>query len=68
MKNLLLIFILIFSSASFACPGCMSSTKSSGQDYTTMILAVFVALTYFPLFYLFKTIIKYKNINGRKTH
>jgi len=45
-----------------ACPMC------SGQDprdtYYIYIVGAFILLIYFPMFYLFKTFIKFKNINN----
>jgi hypothetical protein len=66
MKNFLLILFLIVPTLVLACPGCVGTSKNTGSDYTTYILGVFILFTYFPLYYLFKTIIKYKDINGRK--
>ena len=67
MKKILSILFLAMtlSGELLACPMC------SGQDpkdkYYIYIVGVFILLIYFPMFYLFKTFIKYKNINNRPT-
>lgn len=63
-RKLLSIFCLslITSGELMACPMC------AGQDpkdkYYLYVVGVFILLIYFPMFYLFKTFIKYKNINN----
>lgn len=58
----ILFFGLIASGELMACPMC------SGQDprdkYYIYIIGTFILLIYFPMFYLFKTFIKFKNINN----
>jgi len=57
-----LLFTIISSSQLMACPTC------SGQDprdkYYIYIVGIFILLIYVPMFYLYKTVIKYKNINN----
>lgn len=54
---------LITSSEVFACPMC------SGQDprdkYYIYVVAVFILLIYFPMFYMFKTFFKLRNVNNQ---
>ena len=46
----------------FACPACAGGKTDDG--YTTIIvLGIFIALTYIPMAYLFKLIVKNKSIN-----
>ncbi|MBP9681464.1 MAG: hypothetical protein KBD76_08665 [Bacteriovorax sp.] len=64
-KKLLSVFILtlIHSGGLMACPMC------SGQDprdkYYIYIVGVFILLIYFPMFYMFKTFFKLRNINNQ---
>ncbi len=57
-----LVLGLITSGELMACPMC------SGQDprdkYYIYVVGAFILLIYFPMFYLFKTFMKYKNINN----
>jgi hypothetical protein len=66
MKNFFVILFLIVPTLVLACPGCVGTSKNAGSDYTMFILAFFILLTYIPLYYIFKTVIKYKDINGRR--
>ncbi|MBC7541058.1 MAG: hypothetical protein H7281_19735 [Bacteriovorax sp.] len=47
-----------------ACPMC------AGQDprdkYYIYVIGVFILLIYFPMFYLFKTVMKYRNVNNNQ--
>lgn len=58
-------FCFLISGKLLACPMC------SGQDprdkYYIYVIGVFILLIYFPMFYLFKTVMKYKNINNQLT-
>ncbi|MFA6237432.1 MAG: hypothetical protein WC635_08915 [Bacteriovorax sp.] len=64
-KKFLTIFFLslIASGDLLACPMC------AGQDprdkYYLYVIGVFVLFIYFPMFYLFKTFIKHKNVNNQ---
>ncbi|MDD4973091.1 MAG: hypothetical protein PHY93_02005 [Bacteriovorax sp.] len=64
-KKLISIFFLSFvaSGELLACPMC------SGQDprdkYYIYVVGVFILLIYFPMFYLFKTSMKHKNVNNQ---
>ena len=59
------LFLLIFTiTNAWACPGCLATSKTGSSDITVYILGVFILLCYVPLYSLFKTIIKYKDINN----
>ena len=64
-KKLTAILFLSFITSGnlFACPMC------AGQDprdkYYIYVIGIFILLIYFPMFYLFKTVMKYKNINNQ---
>lgn len=64
MKKLAFIALSIFitSGNAFACPACMGS--SPNDKYYLWVIGAFILLIYFPMFYLFKTIIRLKNINN----
>lgn len=66
MKKLVVILLSSLPSLIYACPGCMGAVKGGADDKTVYILGFFILFTYIPLYYLFKMIIKYKNINGTK--
>lgn len=65
LKKLISLFFLSFlvSGELLACPMC------SGQDprdkYYIYIIGVFILAIYIPMFYLLKTVLKYKNINNQ---
>ncbi len=65
-KLVSILTITLFTSGNvLACPMC------SGQDprdkYYIYIVGVFILLIYFPMFYMFKTFLKYKNINNQSS-
>lgn len=66
MKKILFTLIFLVPSLVFACPGCVGTGKGAAQDKTVYILGVFILFTYIPLYYLFKMIHKYKDINGKR--
>jgi hypothetical protein len=66
MKKFFLTLILLVPSLVLACPGCVGTGKGAAQDKTVYILGAFILFTYVPLYYLFKMIIKYKDINGKR--
>ena len=66
MKKFFLTLILLVPSLVLACPGCVGTGKGADQDKTVYILGVFILFTYVPIYYLFKMIIKYKDINGKR--
>ncbi|MDO9181614.1 MAG: hypothetical protein Q7U04_04360 [Bacteriovorax sp.] len=59
----ILFLSFIASGELLACPMC------AGQDprdkYYIYVIGAFILLIYFPMFYLFKTFMKYKNINNQ---
>ena len=58
-------FTLIFwTDFVIACPGCAGSSNNEADNYTVYVLMGFIAAIYYPFYLLFKTIIKYKNINS----
>lgn len=59
---ILFIFSLITMGQAFACPTCMGD--SPNDKYYLWVIAAFILVIYFPMFYLFKTFIKFKNINN----
>ncbi len=66
MKKLLLGLVLtfMFSDEVFACAMCMGSNPN--DKYYLYVIGAFILIIYFPMFYLFKTFYKYKNINNQK--
>ncbi|MFI5390807.1 MAG: hypothetical protein ACHQYQ_05540 [Bacteriovoracales bacterium] len=66
MKKFFTLMILFVPALVLACPGCMGTYKNASSDHTIFVLGAFILFTYFPLFYIFKTIFKYKDVNGRK--
>lgn len=64
-KKILIAFMLtlITSGELMACPMC------SGQDprdkFYVYIIGVFILLIYIPMFYLYKTVMKHKNVNNQ---
>ena len=64
MKNFLKLFaflLTIHSGQALACPTCIGSGPN--DHYYLWVIGVFILLIYFPMFYLFKTFFKYKDIN-----
>ncbi len=57
-----LLFLISFQA--WGCPGCLASSKDGSADLTVLILGIFILLCYIPFYALFKTIIKYKDINN----
>lgn len=55
-------FILITSGQAIACPMCMGN--SPNDKYYLWVVGIFILIIYFPMFYLFKTFAKFKNINN----
>lgn len=58
-----LFFSLITSGELMACPICMG--QDTKDKYYLYIIAIFTLLIYFPMFYMFKTFLKFKNINNQ---
>ena len=55
-------FFLIQSGNALACPTCVSSDPK--DKYYIYVVSIFVLLIYIPMFYMFKTFIKHKNVNN----
>lgn len=53
---------LITAGQALACPSCMGNNPN--DKYYLWVIGAFVLLIYFPMFYLFKTFMKFKNINN----
>ena len=60
--SLILAIILITSGQAYACPMCMGD--SPNDKYYLYVIGAFIVAIYFPMFYLFKTFIKFKNVNN----
>ena len=54
--------ILITSGQALACPMCSGS--SPNDKYFIYVIGVFILVIYFPMFYLFKTFMKFKDVNN----
>lgn len=63
MKNNVLLALFLISSKIMACPGCAGSMENSKQANLVPILITFIALTYVPLYMIYKAIIKHRNLN-----
>jgi len=58
----LFIFIFaLFSEFAIACPGCAGSMDNPREKYIPYVLMIFIVLTYIPLSYIFRLIIKNKD-------
>lgn len=60
-KIWLTIFLMILSDKLMACPMCVGDNPN--DKYYLWVIGVFVLLIYIPMFYLFKTLMKHKDIN-----
>ena len=63
-RRLTLIFItmLTISGNALACPMCIGNNQN--DKYYLWIIGIFILVIYFPMFYLFKTFMKFKNVNN----
>jgi hypothetical protein len=64
MKKLIASFLITFSSAVLACPGCAGSMDDPLAGNVVYILGVFILLTYIPFYLIYRTIIKHRNANA----
>jgi phosphotransferase system glucose/maltose/N-acetylglucosamine-specific IIC component len=66
MKNSIILLLIFFitSGSAYACPMCMGTNPN--DKYYLYVIGVFILLIYFPMFYMFKTFMKFKNINNSK--
>lgn len=60
--SIVTVLTLITSGQAMACPMCMGSDPS--DQYYLYVVGAFILAIYFPMFYLFKTFIKFKNVNN----
>lgn len=62
MKKLFVLALVLFAMGeAFACPMCAGSKGSEGSQYLVYILMGFIALTYIPFYFIYRTIIKNRN-------
>jgi uncharacterized BrkB/YihY/UPF0761 family membrane protein len=54
-------FLSFYSAQTLACPSCSGSGLNPREKDVWIILTVFIAACYIPMYYLFKTIYKYRN-------
>lgn len=67
MKNkihALVLMTFITSGELYACPMCAG--QNPNDKYYLYVVGVFILLIYIPMFYMFKTFIKFKNINNNE--
>ena len=57
-----MILTLITSGEALACPMCSGS--SPNDKYYLYVIGVFILAIYYPMFYLFKTFMKFKDVNN----
>lgn len=54
--------MLTFTSGELlACPGCMGTNPN--DKYYLWVIGAFILLIYIPMFYMWKTFIKHKDVN-----
>lgn len=63
LRLMTFLFLITFIESVQACPGCAGSMGNPKDKYLVYILSVFILLCYIPFYYLYKTIIKYRNFN-----
>jgi hypothetical protein len=62
MKIISSILFFMFSMTAWACPNCHQTVNigaKQGPPYTLIILAVFIAVTYIPMYFFFRMTKKY---------
>lgn len=59
----ILFLSMITSGELLACPMC--SGQNPKDKYYLYVIGVFILLIYFPMFYMFKTFIKLRNVNNQ---
>jgi phosphotransferase system glucose/maltose/N-acetylglucosamine-specific IIC component len=59
-----LILSLLSTQEAFACAMCAG--QNPNDKYYLYIVGIFILLIYIPMFYMYKTVVKYKNINSPK--
>lgn len=62
MKKLFVLALVLFAMGeAFACPMCAGAKGNEGSQYLVYILMGFIALTYIPFYFIYRTIIKNRN-------
>ncbi len=64
MKVYSLIAFMLFSMTVGACPNCHETVNLGGENgppYTLIILAIFIVVTYIPMYFFFRMTKKYAN-------
>lgn len=64
-RILVIVFSIGLTSVAWACPGCTGSMSNPGDKNTVYVLMVFIALTYIPFYFIFKTVITNRNFNKK---
>ena len=58
---LIISLMLLTLGNAMACPGCMGTNPN--DKYYLWVIGAFVLVIYFPMFYLFKTMFKWRSVN-----
>ena len=68
MKFVLTFIIVLLPALAWACPNCHALADNSKPPYTLIILGIFIALTYIPMYILFRAFKKYdpKNVSANE--
>jgi len=61
--NKLIFFFLYFPTSVLACPYCSGASDNKSDVRTTIVIFVFIALTYIPYYLIFRKIWQYRNSN-----
>ena len=60
--SLIMTLTLITSGQALACPMCTGSNPN--DKYYLYVIGAFIVAIYYPMYYLFKTFMKFKNVNN----
>ena len=64
-KSVLLIFLsLLIPGLALACPGCSDVVGNAREAYVPYVVMTFVLLIYIPFCFIFRQIMKHKNLNN----
>jgi hypothetical protein len=68
MKKILFLILILSPLVSLACPNCHEAVGQKNPQNTLIIIAVFIAVTYIPLYIFLKAAKKYdpKSIDGNQ--
>jgi EamA domain-containing membrane protein RarD len=68
MKILIALFITLLPLVSLACPNCHEAVGTKNPQSTLIVVAIFIATTYVPLYIFLKAAKKYdpKNLDGHQ--